>query len=231
MKIIPTWSLPFISFFSGYILFFFLYTPQKLAMPSLIGKNIHEVAKILSNNQLNLRILKEKVDTLLPEGTIISQIPAPHQKIKAHQLVFCVVSALPPIAKAPYLIGKNIQEIEQALNAEGIIHKQYAFESIYPENYCFAQLPPPGQKIKDNCVITYQSKGPSSLLLMPNFVGKKIKEIKSLLELHDIPVSLIHKNITGPAHTCDECYVTEQKPLAGSFFTLKKCTLHLCVTS
>ena len=58
------WLLPFLSFLCGYQLIRSLYTVNTLTTPSIIGKEIQDAIKILSDNNLNPRILTEKEDPI-----------------------------------------------------------------------------------------------------------------------------------------------------------------------
>ncbi len=151
------WLLPFICFLSGYsLLNHFLYMPS-VETPSLIGKNINYAAKVLSQHNLNLRIIAEKEDADLPEGTIISQTPTKQQKVKPQQSVFCVVSHQTQSAHAPCLINNQIKQVDELLKNEKIRNKSYCLASKYSEGTCIAQIPSAQEPLQYQSIITYFS--------------------------------------------------------------------------
>lgn len=201
-------------------------------MPHLIGKNIRDVAILLSSKELNLRILKEKEDQDIPAGIILDQIPRAHQKIRSNQLVFCVISKKPKEITAPHLIGKKSEEIDRLLSEQAIRGKRYAFTSIYPQGYCFSQIPQPDEPVADKTIITYESLGPSSTVIMPHLIGKKVSELKSIIESYQISINTVHVHSIEKNHVCVDCLVCDQKPLAGSLIDSKKnLRLELYVTA
>lgn len=215
------WVLPFLSFLSGYYLFSLFYTVKIIQTPALIGTKLHDACKILSQHNLNLRVLAEKEDPDLPEGTILSQTPRAPIKIKQNQSVFCVISTKPKKPKTPILFNKDIAEHFVQLRNLGIRTKAYYLESSYPKNWCIAQLPGPNEQLEDNTIITYVSAGSHKPVIFPDVKHKPVQDVIEFFTSHNIPVDIIHRNQhIKEDHECTQCVVIDQRPLAGSIITL-----------
>ena len=82
------WVAPFATFIIGYFFVSFISTNPALITPSLVGQGINKAAEILSQKNLNIRIIGHKDEPELPEGTIVSQTPSAGTAIKEHQAIY-----------------------------------------------------------------------------------------------------------------------------------------------
>jgi eukaryotic-like serine/threonine-protein kinase len=211
------WVVPFLSFLGGYYLMSTLYTNKTLQTPLVVGRSIAQAVRILSDHNLNIRILAEKEDPDLPAGTIISQNPAAKSSIKPQQSIFLVVSTTPQPTAVPHLIGCSAQEIEKTLQERGIKYKAYPIESNYPSNTCFAQWPAPGSSLDTQPIVVYIALPNRKPIIMPNFVGRPVPEVADFLTSHDMIPQLIHQPAVPDGHICSSaCIITDQRPMAGS---------------
>jgi beta-lactam-binding protein with PASTA domain len=216
------WILPFFCFLGSYFLFHCLLTTTALTTPSLIGKQLQEAIQILSDHNLNARILSQKEDNDLTQGTIINQMPAPHRKIRPHQSVFFVISKKSPQKMTPDFQQKNKQNIEKIASDEAISLKILYLPSNYPINTCIGQIPNPHQPLVDHRMTVYLSGGSATKpVILPSFKNRTMAEVSPFLTENTIKFITIHAKPIEPNHMCN-CTVTDQKPLAGSLIDLKK---------
>lgn len=212
------WTIPFFSFLAGYYLINLLYTIPELQTPCVVGKQLPEAVKILSNHNLNARLLAEKEDADLPDYTIVSQTPREEAKIKAHQSVFLVLTRQPEKPQAPHLLGKTSDQIEAALHKKHIRHKCYSITSNHPKGHCFAQYPRPEERLDDNSLICYMSNGSEKPIIVPDLRGKPLTEVQEFLATHDIT-----PEITGSSRKDICSVIVEQRPLPGSIVPHNQC--------
>lgn len=210
------WLVPFISFSSGYFITRSLFHHPQIQTPSLVGKNILEAFAHLSNHNLSPRLLDQKIDPDLPEGTIINQIPAAGQYIKQHQTVFLVLSKKPPITPAPHLIGKTAQEIKKMGQSAPYKIKTHQIESNYPTYQCIAQHPRPKEPIAHNTVIAYVCAPSHKPIVWPNFIGKPLEQVTEFLDHYHINPHIVSQS----QRTTSRTKVVDQRPLAGSLVSL-----------
>jgi beta-lactam-binding protein with PASTA domain len=212
------WTVPFLCFLVGYFITRSLFHYPEIQAPSVVGKQLNEACMLLSHHQLNIRLLNHKEDPDLPDGTVLSQIPAAGQRVKVHQTVFLSLSKQPIIPLAPLLQGKQEEEIEQIAHAQKIRLKKYFLESGYPHGFCIAQIPPQGDPMPDATMIVYLSKEQNIPVIWPNFVGKSLDQVMEFLTHHDITPHVQHSPFSH--ETLGNNIIIDQRPLAGSIISL-----------
>lgn len=230
--------LPFISFLAGYFIIQHLFGADQQSTPNIIGKSLQESCELLSEQNLNIRILARKEDPDLPPHTIVSQTPQPNDKIKPHQSVYVVITAQAATNHAPALVGKPLASINdelEKLNLKSIVH---LVPSPYPTGTCIAQLPRPGELISKNNITIYCAAENKKPIIWPNFKGKSLGAVKELLETVNITPQIIphlsFSRTTSQHHLDfpDSCAVIDQRPRAGTLLNLdanKPITVQLSV--
>lgn len=195
------------------------FAPKVIETPALLGKTIHEAIRITSYKNLSLRLLDEKEDPDLPVGTIISQNPISNCPIKAHQSIMVVVSKKTD-RKAPQLVGKSTEQIQEDLKKLSLTSKIYYVPGPQPQGLCVAQDPAPGSNLTDTTITLYMCKGKTGPYLFPNLRNKNLQITRTFLSSAPVNLEIIHSNATQEPHDCDSCVVTDQHPRAGSIVTL-----------
>lgn len=217
------WLVPFLLFLSSYFILHCLLTTTSLTTPSLIGKQLQDAIQILSDHNLNARILSQKEDNDLMPGTILSQMPASHSKIRPHQSVFFVMSKKSPQKTAPQMQQRSKEIVEKIAADQEISLKTHYLPSHYPEQTCIGQLPSPEQPLPDHRMTVYLSKGSSTKsVILPSFKKRSLHEVLAFLTENNIKFNTIHARTPEPNHSCKNCVVIDQKPLVGSLVDLKK---------
>lgn len=190
--------------------------------PMLLGKNLNYAAKTLSEHNLNLRILTQKEDNDLPDGTIISQTPAPGQKVKTNQSIFCAISIKAETGITPSLLNQTNDQITKIIKKENIRTRIHTFASNYSEGICFGQIPAPGSLLEQKMVLTYISAGTNKMVLFPSLKGLLVSEVIEFLKPYNLNPTLFHRGGTEAHHQCKICKIADQKPLSGSLVDLAK---------
>ncbi len=213
------WLAPFTSFIFGYLLISLLRPQRTLPAPALVGKTLDQAAIILSQANLNLRVVGYKDDALLPQGTVVSQAPSVGTKVKEHQSLYLAIAKKPNPAAMPALIGLP-QEKAVAAVEKFSSPKIYALaSSTHPQGTIIAQSPQPGMPLAQP-IILYVAGSPDRPVIMPNFKDTLIDEVLAFLQLHGITPAISHLNVTDPYHRCTACRIIDQRPLPGSFISI-----------
>lgn len=227
------WSIPFLSFLAGYFALQRISNVDHLAAPTIVGRQLQNAVAELSDKNLNLRLITQKEDPDLPEGTILSQTPAPGQKIKPHQSMYVVISKTARSIAAPNLLNKPHLIIKKELESLGVRQKNHILSSNRPSNRCIAQTPAPGKLIQNGKITTYLSSGNKKPVLVPNLKGKSVSDVAEFLHQFNVKLEILHASGKLNGHTCDsDCIISDQRPLAGSIVTLddqKPLLVHLQV--
>jgi beta-lactam-binding protein with PASTA domain len=207
------WMAPFICFFAGYMLIRSMTHTYEVSMPSIVGLHINDAIRILSADQLNVRILAETEDPDLAEGTILSQTPERGKLVKAHQSIFLVLSRKPARALAPHLTGLACSKAHLVAKEARLKLKEYAFESSYPVGTCIGQEVSPDNEVAHGMLTIYCSAGSTPLKIFPRLSGKTVDEVKTFFARYDIPV-----HVQGS----ETDLIRDQRPLAGTVVTVSK---------
>ena len=215
------WILPFFCFFIGYFGISFLCRNDEINAPNIIGKHIHKAASILASSNLSIRIIKDKEDPSLDQGTILNQEPKPGRKIRPNQTVFVIVSKTPDPIQAPNLIGKSKDDTDKKLKKDNIRSKTYWVESEQENGKCITQIPAPTEPLPDRKIILYRSSGNNKHIIFPDLRGKLAKDVLEFLHDNNIETKIVHSEHVDDDHTCTDCIVEHQKPLPGSLIKTK----------
>lgn len=214
------WFIPFTCFFIGYVFTSYFLHKTSLQTPNVIGKSLHEGVQILSVNHLGLRLLQQREDATLPEGTIVDQIPCPSQKIRPNQNVFVTVSVRQRQAQMPDFWGKRFKEVADFVAKRGLEAKEGHLFTAYPAGMCIAQNPEPGAELSQKRVLLYFSDGKSPVCIMPDLRGALLSQLEETFNHYDVRAEIFHNQQLLPNHACTTCKVVEQQPVAGAIVDL-----------
>lgn len=226
MKNIYFYFLPFLFFILGYCgISWFVAIPTS-TMPSLIGVSLHKGITVLSEKQLNVRIIAEKDDNSIDAGTILNQIPQAGQRVKQNQPVFLTLSKKPEKIKAPDLILKNFAQATELLKQQNIKLKTYSLNHLAGSSArtdLIAQWPKPGTALEKKLMILYHAAPEeNNFVIFPDLTGQDLEEVQNFLKMHNAQVE-----VTYPAmpNKQKQFIVKNHKPLAGSLVDLKNSLL------
>ncbi|MGE0207251.1 MAG: PASTA domain-containing protein [Candidatus Babeliales bacterium] len=216
------WLIPFCAFLAGYLLFYYLWYVPAIETPLLIGKPIKHAIQALSDANLNIRILGQKEDKDLPDGTVMSQIPSPGQKIKPGQTIFCTLSYKKDAEKTPNLEGKTVKNAEEIVREKGLFLKKIFLATDYPKEHCFAQSPAANSLLEQKTITAYFAAKGSNIVIFPNFKKSKVTEVLAFLQPYGLEPIIFHRFAAQQGHQCIHCTVIDQKPLPGSLVDLNQ---------
>ena len=219
------WPLPFITFVFGYYSVSYFHQVTKLTTPAIVGKNIAQACKILSDHNLYPQLLLQKEEPDLPDGTILSQNPIAGSMIKSHQTIYFIVSTQPQPIIADTILNKEIEQAKKIFAKRNMALRTYYLQSSKPKNYCIAQLPQPGNPIKEHTMIAYVSRGNSKPVICPSFIGKNLQHTIEFLKSYNITPEITHfknqKICPNTAHN------TDQRPRPGSLIYFNQLNIQL----
>ncbi len=212
------WLMPFVCFLGGYYTLDLFFHHSFLKTPSVVGTPLAKALHVLSQHNLNARLLTYKEDLYKEPGTILHQNPSPLSSIRPQQTVFLVASCLPTQTKTPACIGKSYTECAAHLKSKTISYITYYLPSNYPQGTCLAQIPDADSDLPPTGLTLYIAQNTAySSFLIPSFIQRPLKEVTSFLKEHSIPFTVFHTYPAKEGHTCATCTVVAQKPLAGSY--------------
>lgn len=211
--------LPFCSFLLGYYLLSSRHPIRELPVPNLMGQQLNQVVRLLSVQQLNIRIIAEKEDADLEDGTIIQQSPTPGQKVKPHQSLHLIISKKPAPTYMPQLTGNQEEACKREMLDRALRASWHYVEGSKKSGMCIAQFPAPHDQIGNIAPIVYIVRHHETPVIMPNLKGCDIHDIKDFFALYPVVAEYLHKFPSKTHHSCSTCTVIDQRPLPGSIIT------------
>lgn len=212
------WMAPFISFILGYLVIQQLVRIPEIAMPHLVGKQVHQILPIITQYSLNIRLLDQKEEIDIPEGIILNQTPAAGTIIKPNQPIFIVTTKKPIVLRAPQCVGIQSEELCSQLQSQSINPRIYYVSHPYPEKLCFAQSPHYNEPLEKNKLILYVSAGNNKPNIWPDFRNISLEEVMGFLNNYQIEPHIV--NDGQYSYYNNEYIVIDQRPFAGTLVTL-----------
>jgi len=74
---------------------------QEFALPQVVGKSEFEAQKILEKHKLNLQVAGREFSSSMPEGIVLTQLPAAGMPVKSGRNIKVVVSAGVRVSEVP----------------------------------------------------------------------------------------------------------------------------------
>lgn len=187
-----------------------------------MGISLCEAVRTFSGYNLNMRLLAEKIDAELPEGTILAQSPEAGTKVKPRQNIFIVVSKHPPTSKAPSFIGLSEQECLEKAHELSIRVKIFKIIAPYPSGTCFTQMPCEGDDLENKTVILYVSGNQTTQLIMPRLNGKSLHEAIEVLNTYNFETEIMRGNEIISGELNEYILISDHKPRAGCIIDPQK---------
>lgn len=191
-----------------------------LRVPNVVGKTIHEASLLLAKNNIAFKVLSEKEDSFLQEGTVISQIPSEGQDIKFSRPLLVVLAKKPKPVLMSDLFAKNTSEI---LDLGNDLQRKINVVSIarpYADGKCFAQSPGKNSELIDDKIIAYVAIKTPRLYITPSFIGLPVVMVKELLKDQHVLYDLVDEG-QGATDESERCIV-DQMPIPGTIVQLER---------
>jgi serine/threonine-protein kinase len=113
----------------------------------------------------------------------------------------------------PNVVGMEIEEAEQALEAAGFVPKrEFEENEDQPENVVFDQDPDAGVKVDEGSDVILKISSGAELIPVPDVTGSLLEEARKLLEAEGFVVEVTE----SPDEEADEGEVVDQDPAGGS---------------
>ncbi|MEW6053562.1 MAG: PASTA domain-containing protein [Nitrospirota bacterium] len=182
---IPLYFFAFVllGLFFGYLTFKILSFSRTVEVPNIVGKNLLESNRLLSEKGLYLKIEGEDFDPAVPAGNVIRQdIPAGN-KIKERRGIKVVISKGPRVKSVPLIVNESITSAESMLLQKGLkIARVIAVHSdIVEKDRIIAQRPGPEEQVSDTFTVLV-SLGPyERIFYCPDFKGMPLDQADVLI--------------------------------------------------
>lgn len=124
-------------------------SPPDVAVPDVVGKDLEEARRILSDAGLTLTIAREDFNDRYPAGAIYFQEPQAGQPVKKNAVVEVYVSKGSRNVRVPSVVGMSEEKAREVLNEEGLVvgEVKYDYSSSIPAGDVMRQDPRAGLSV------------------------------------------------------------------------------------
>lgn len=188
---------------------------QRIEVPFIAGMDVEEALVLVSEQDLALKVIGKRYSSQIPQGVIISQFPSPGTKVRKNREVKVFISEGTRTAVVPSLIGKKVREARIYLSQRGLNCENISYTyARFPQDEVISQDPPPQTKINTedgiNILVSLGRRNPG--FYMPEFMGRKIEEVKDIFERLSLKIGKIKESPSSG----EEGVILSQVPLPGT---------------
>jgi eukaryotic-like serine/threonine-protein kinase len=163
-------------------------------VPSVVGKNIEEVRKMLDGMDFELVIQDSIYNDTLPPSMVIKQVPEADAVVKVNRTIYVTVNrVVPPEVDMPNLIGYTFRNAEMILQNLGLKLGDTTFRPDFAKNSVLEQsfngkAIQPGAKIRQGSAISLVigSGIGNDDMRVPKLIGLTYGEAKMLIDANGL---------------------------------------------
>ena len=194
---------------------------QSKTVPYVIGKNIRDVAELLSDGGFETIIQDSVYYDSIPPGTVIKQVPDADAVVKVNRTVYVIINRfVPPDISMPNLIGFSLRNAEYTLKSMGLklgdttTRVDFAKNSVL-EMWSNGNQLKPGDKIKvgSRIDLVIASGRGEEYISVPKLIGLTVAEARILLQQFGLDfASIVQNGVTD----IENAYIYRQEPAPRS---------------
>src|SRR5579863_3337272 len=159
---------------------------REVAVPDLVGKAPADGRKIADASGFEMDVERQYYSALVPEGKILSQLPAPGTQVRRGWQIRVAVSLGPQRVDIPNVLGESQRAAEINIRRRGLDVGTVAQIEMRdtPADQVLGQSPPPnasGVSAPKISLLTTQAAWPQAFI-MPNFVGQSLGGVTLVLQ-------------------------------------------------
>lgn len=207
--------IPFIAFFSGFILVQRYVSFYTFAAPDVVGVSLETATKKLAAHRLNIRIAGEKQEKQLAPNTVISQNPPPQSLVKPEQTIYLLISKQPDAPITPDLRGLPLDEISKKINQQATQIISHEITTAGPTNKCVFHLPEAGAAMTDELHV-FINKSQQPVFIMPSLKGLSLAKALEIMRFYNIQYKITAASESARWQPFNYLQVIEHAPQAGT---------------
>ncbi len=167
---------------------------KEVMVPDLTGKTVVQAVNFMGDYELYLKKVAEQFNEDYPDGTIIDQQPRQGMIVKEGKVIRVIVSSGGKVIFIPELIGKPLREATLILRQVGLLLGEITktYSTRIKKDYVISQDPVPEEIANKgtmvNLVVSQGLSDEITVIVMPNLVGKNIRDIRKILKGTNIKI-------------------------------------------
>jgi len=186
-------------------------------LPDFRNISFNQAVEMAAEKGFEILKVAEVADPRMPPGSIIQQVPRPGMLVRAGKKIRVIVSQGGKTLYVPDTLGRDLRAAEIVIRNSGFslgeVSRVYSEDA--PKDRVIAQNPDPGSVAGRSAligVVVSDGEPPAGVHLVPDFTGKKLKDVKRWAQSIDGTV------IVKPADQTNENdrRVAKQTPYGGA---------------
>jgi len=190
-------------------------------VPYVVGKNINDVEKQLSDAGFETIIQDSVYYDSLPPGVVIKQVPDADAVVKVNRTVYVIINRfVAPDISMPNIIGYSLRNAQYTLESMGLklgdttSRVDFAKNTILEMSINGNEVKP-GDKVKVGSkvdLVIARGKGDEEITV-PQLIGLQVADARVLLEQYGLNLGAIVKN--SDVTDIDNSWIYRQEPMPG----------------
>jgi beta-lactam-binding protein with PASTA domain len=191
-------------------------------VPYVVGKNINDVEKQLSDAGFETVIQDSVFYDSLPPGVVIKQVPDADAVVKVNRTVYVIINRfVTPDISMPNIIGYSLRNAEYTLQSLGLKLGDTTSRIDFAKNTVLEMSVngnpvKPGDKVKVGSsidLVVARGKGDENISVPP-LIGLQVADARVYLEQLGLNIGAIVK--TPDVTDIDNAYIYRQEPMPGA---------------
>ncbi|MFN3966333.1 MAG: PASTA domain-containing protein [Endomicrobiia bacterium] len=191
-----------------------VHSRKEIVVPNIEGKSIQSAIEILSLVGLGIMKESEEFNSQLPPDTVIRQIPSSGMSVREGKIIKVVLSKGSDLVFVPDIKGKILKiaelEIRRRQLKIGKIEQIYSLR--FDKDIVVNQNPEPESIVEKNTPVDLAislGRPPEGIVLMPDFIGKNLKEVNKWAEENNIKFEIVEKEQEASS---EEIVIAQEPP-------------------
>lgn len=191
-------------------------------VPYVVGKNINNVEKQLSDAGFETVIQDSVFYDSLPPGIVIKQVPDADAVVKVNRTVYVIINRfVPPDISMPNIIGYSLRNAQYTLESMGLRLGDTTAKVDFAKNTVL-EMSMNGREVKAGDKVKVGSKidlviasgRGEEQIAVPKLIGLQVADARVLLEQYGLNLGAI---VRSPDITdIDNAWIYRQEPMQGA---------------
>ena len=194
-----------------------IHTRKEVTVPDLTKKPVSQALDLLAKENLAAKQAGVEFADNVPPGSVLRQIPSAGSTVREGRIIRVWISQGDEMVFVPNAVGTPLREAQLAIRKAGlnVTKVENAYSLTYEKGVVITQTPKADSMVQKGTAVTLVSSNgapPASVILVPNFKGKKLAQATLWASGQD--VNLIIKE--DPDSAFPNGTVAEQRPQADA---------------
>lgn len=179
--LIPLFFIVLILIVADWVVGALVHTRKEVTVPDLTKKSVSQALGLLASQNLALKQAGVEFAQNVPPGSVLRQIPSAGSTVREGRVIRVWISQGDEMVFVPNTVGTDLRAAQLAVRQAGLVVDKVdnAYSLTYEKGLIVAQTPKADSMVqKGDKVSLVLSIGepPSSVILVPNFKGRKLAE-------------------------------------------------------